>query len=216
MGLLSDLTLYVDSLKKRGGQTLGDLASDPVGLLSRNVSAYSESLPAMPGEAQSGLLNRPGLLDWGMNVAANNNPASGLLGTTKQFKYAPAYRPPTSTNMPKGFSEVGPPTKEHKFGTVAYGRPLTSQELDSFELLPLDPKHPRNVKKSYEGFKERFMNDFSESGVFDVKGRAVVTNSARPEGGFQVTYMDGAKPTGHEFFNDFDDLSRFVWGMTQE
>ena len=84
MGLLGDFTAYVDNLKRRGANTLGDLASDPVGLLSRNLSAFSESLPAAPDSVMpsgSGLLNRPGFQQWGMDVALNA-PTMGLLGHT--------------------------------------------------------------------------------------------------------------------------------------
>ena len=84
MGLLGDFTAYVDNLKRRGSNTLADLATNPLGLLSRNLSAFSESLPAAPDSVMpsgSGLLNRPGFQQWGMDVALNA-PTMGLLGPT--------------------------------------------------------------------------------------------------------------------------------------
>lgn len=39
MGLLGDFAAYIDNLKRRGMNTAKDLASDPMGLLGRNVSA---------------------------------------------------------------------------------------------------------------------------------------------------------------------------------
>ena len=84
MGLLGDLTAYIDNLKRRGSNTLADLATNPLGLLSRNLSAFSESLPAAPDSVMpsgSGLLNRPGFQQWGMDVALNA-PTMGLLGHT--------------------------------------------------------------------------------------------------------------------------------------
>lgn len=84
MGLLGDFTAYVDNLKRRGANTLADLATNPLGLLSRNLSAFSESLPAAPDSVMpsgSGLLNRPGFQQWGMDVALNA-PTMGLLGHT--------------------------------------------------------------------------------------------------------------------------------------
>src|SRR5574343_872610 len=84
MGLLGDLTAYIDNLKRRGANTLADLATNPLGLLSRNLSAFSESLPAAPDSVMpsgSGLLNRPGFQQWGMDVALNA-PTMGLLGHT--------------------------------------------------------------------------------------------------------------------------------------
>lgn len=82
MGLLSDFTAYVDSLKRRGANTARELVADPMGLLGRNVSAFSESLPAAPGEPQNEMLARPGMQDWATGVAMNA-PTMGLLGTTK-------------------------------------------------------------------------------------------------------------------------------------
>lgn len=73
MGLLGDLTAYIDNLKRRGSNTLADLATNPLGLLSRNLSAFSESLPAAPDSVMpsgGGLLNRPGFQQWGMDVGA--------------------------------------------------------------------------------------------------------------------------------------------------
>ena len=84
MGLLGDITAYIDNLKRRGSNTLADLATNPLGLLSRNLSAFSESLPAAPDSVMpsgSGLLNRPGFQQWGMDVALNA-PTMGLLGHT--------------------------------------------------------------------------------------------------------------------------------------
>lgn len=82
MGLLGDFTAYIDNLKRRGMNTAQELASDPMGLLGRNVSAFSESLPAAPGEPQNEMLARPGMQDWATGVAMNA-PTMGLLGATK-------------------------------------------------------------------------------------------------------------------------------------
>lgn len=81
MGLLSDFTAYVDSLKRRGANTAREFAADPMGLLGRNVSAFSESLPAAPGEPPNEMLARPGMQDWATGVAMNA--PMGLLGVTK-------------------------------------------------------------------------------------------------------------------------------------
>jgi hypothetical protein len=82
MGLLGDFAAYIDNLKRRGMNTAKDLASDPKGLLGRNISALSESLPAAPGEPPNEMLARPGMQDWATGVAMNA-PTMGLLGVTK-------------------------------------------------------------------------------------------------------------------------------------
>ena len=104
MGLLGDITAYIDNLKRRGSNTLADLATNPLGLLSRNLSAFSESLPAAPDSVMpdsSGLLNRPGFQQWGMDVALNA-PTMGLLGVTKG-KWKSAYHATTDSFDPSMF-----------------------------------------------------------------------------------------------------------------
>lgn len=101
MGLLSDFTAYVDSLKRRGANTAREFAADPVGLLGRNVSALSESLPAAPGEPPNEMLARPGMQDWATGVAMNA-PTMGLLGATKG-KWKDAYHGTKGTFNPPEF-----------------------------------------------------------------------------------------------------------------
>lgn len=152
-----------------------------------------------------------------MDNALNAGP-SGLLGTS--YKYAPKYRPPTAANMPSGISGIEPPNNQFKFGTVTYERPLSSREIESFELSPLDPKHPINIKADFGKWKDSFMNNFSESGAYEIKNKSgkrigLVSEDARGDAPFRVTMLDGDKPTGHLTFSDFDELSREVWGMTK-
>ena len=87
MGLLSDITAYIDSLKRTAGNTLRETASDPIGLLQMRLSQIAEQLPAypgkesvMPGVEGGGLLSRPNVVDWGQAVAMNANQPMGLLG----------------------------------------------------------------------------------------------------------------------------------------
>lgn len=95
MGLLSDITAYIDSLKRTAGNTLRETVSDPVGLLQMRLNQVAEQLPAypgkesvMPGGEGGGLLSRPNIVDWGQAVAMNANQPMGLLGVTKYAKTA--------------------------------------------------------------------------------------------------------------------------------
>ena len=119
MGLLGDFTAYIDNLKRRGSNTLADLATNPLGLLSRNLSAFSESLPAAPDSVMpsgSGLLNRPGFQQWGMDVALNA-PTIGLLGMTKpKPDYGITHRP---MNVDGGAAKLHDLTPA--FGEDVYG-----------------------------------------------------------------------------------------------
>lgn len=149
-----------------------------------------------------------------MGNAMNSITPIGVVG--QMFKYAPKYRPPTATNMPNGIKEIGGPTRENKFGTVSYERPLTSRELEQFELSALDPNHPTNIKKAFSDFKEKFMNEFSERGAFEIKrngSRVGLVTEDASGAPFRVTLMNGDSPTGHDTFDDFDELAKYVWGL---
>jgi hypothetical protein len=209
-GLLPYIFQRSDAFKR----TLRDAVSNPRGLLDLRG-----------GELQDVTNKLGGLLSGDPAREADasqvmDGMAGGLLGGTKLYKFAPEYRPANATNMPKGWVETGPASTEHKFGTVTYDRHLTPDELRQFELRPLDPSHPQNLKRDFENFHERFMNDFSGNGSYAVnKGNThyAVTESARPEGQWQVTAIDAktGAPTGHESFDDFDELSKYVWGLSR-
>lgn len=86
MSLLGDLAAYVDSLKRTAGNSLRDMVSDPIGLLSQRLAQVAESLPAHPDERSvmpeaAGLLGRPSMQDWATGIATQA-PTTGLLGHT--------------------------------------------------------------------------------------------------------------------------------------
>lgn len=138
----------------------------------------------------------------------------GLAAPTKRFEYAPMYRPPGHETVPAGFVEFGPPSQKHKFGTVVYDKPLSIKDEDAFELVPLDPNHPKNLKKEYDQFHADFQDKFSaQNETFEAvngKDRVIVTPSVRQDG-WQVTKFDGDIPTGHSEHSDFDELAREMW-----
>lgn len=136
----------------------------------------------------------------------------------KKYAYGMLYRKPSHSTLPEGFASFGPATAEHKFGTVEYNRPLSSQELDSFELVPLDPNHPRNIKKSFEDFQTRFVDEFSSSGeTYRSKENGLVVTPNLSGDGWQVTHFTkSGEPMGHEVITDFDELSRLVWSSERK
>jgi hypothetical protein len=214
MGLLDDALSWIDARKRYVANTAQDIYNDPgqgLGLLGTRIG----------DTIKQGAANQLNASDQYFSVIGDkgqalNTISSGLLGgggINSIYKYAPMYRPPTATNMPSGIVSIDGPNASGKFGTVSYDRPLTSKELQQFELTPLDQNHPANIKKDWEAFHQKFLNDFSESGVYEVPGKGVVTESARPEAPFQFTYIKNGTPQGHESFDDFDELSKFVWGM---
>jgi hypothetical protein len=84
MSLLGDLMIYADSLRRTAGNSLRDMVSDPIGLLSQRAAQVAESLPAHPDERSvmpeaAGLLGRPSMQDWATGIATQA-PTTGLLG----------------------------------------------------------------------------------------------------------------------------------------
>lgn len=206
MGLLD----YADAAGKRLSGLLGEM---PITQIIQG-RAEMPTLEGLLGALRAIPVFDSSVSDEFMSNTMNSITPIGVVGQV--FKYAPKYRPPTATNMPRGIKEIGGPTVGNKFGTVSYERPLTSRELEQYELTALDPNHPTNLKRAFSEFKEKFMNEFSERGAFEIKRNGarvgLVTEDASGSP-FRVTLMNGDSPTGHDTFEDFDELAKYVWGL---
>jgi len=147
----------------------------------------------------------------------------------KTYTYAPKYRPPGYATVPPGFTSIGPPTKEHPFGTVTYDKPITFKDEDAFELTPLDPRHPRNLAKARDEFVKKFRTKFEQTNgrytaEMTVKGaegqtlkkQIIVTPSTSKGVDWQLTYLTDGEPSGHLEFNDFDQLAQEVWLFSKQ
>jgi hypothetical protein len=80
-------------------------------------------------------------------------------------------------------------------------------------MEPLDPAHPWNVRKAFDGWKDQFTQKFLDQGeTYRVGKDIAVTPSTVPGQTWQLT-MFGAdgQPRGHVDLNDFDELARIVW-----
>jgi hypothetical protein len=134
-------------------------------------------------------------------------------GVKKSYQYAMRYRPPANATVPPGFREFGPQTAEYKFGTVVYDKPLSSKVLEEYEMVPLDPRHPLNLKRSFDEFSQQFMAKFADDGETfqSPSGDYIVTPSITGDGWQMTRFTLDGEAAGHEVFTDFDDLSRFVW-----
>lgn len=131
------------------------------------------------------------------------------------YEYAPMLRPFSAATVPPGF--VGT-RKDHRyrFGVVQYPKPLPMFELEKYDLVALDPKHPVNLRRAYAQFHQDVLDEFSAADRFVVEGRggrrAALTWSTRPGVEWQVTYFDGDEPTGHDDVNDFGDATKNLFG----
>jgi hypothetical protein len=162
------------------------------------------------GHTSDEVIRRSADLAGAMTLGAGAIPADDSLRAG--FKYATRYRPAGTATLPPGFKNIEPPRDKFKFGIAEYDKPLSASDIDKFELKPIDPRHPSNLKKSFEKFQDSFVNEFSEAGekYKSRNGDFLVTPNFEGDG-WQVTTFTDKTPTGHEVFEDFDELARFVW-----
>lgn len=133
----------------------------------------------------------------------------------KRYEYGVTLRPPTMGNVPGG--HLG--TREddcYNFGVVQYPKPLPTADVQHYDLVPLDPNDPVNLRRARDVFQALVLDEFSDQDIFVVENsrrRAVLTWSTRPDVEWQVTHFDGDTPTGHDDFTDFDRVVQFLFGF---
>jgi len=133
-----------------------------------------------------------------------------------QFTYAPTLRPAGFATVPAGFTEFGPPTDDYPHGTVSYARPLRSEDVEHFDLEPLDPDDPMIWKRAFQTYRDEVYRTFSKTKGFEQPrfngGRSTLTYSTRPNVKFQLTYWEADwTPTGHLDLQSFDEAADELW-----
>lgn len=134
----------------------------------------------------------------------------------KKYEYLAKLRPITIFTVPKGFSgqRRSKDPKRFPHGVVIYDKPLSRADVESFELAPLDPHDPINLRKISNLIVHEVMMKFSEKEYYVMPtnfGTMGLTISSRPGVEYQVTYFDKKmQPTGHEEFNDFGEAALFM------
>lgn len=137
---------------------------------------------------------------------------------SKLFEYGMALRPlDYGLSHLKGY--VGTRKSNlFKHGVVQYARHLTKGEVESYELVPLDPQWPANHKAGFNAFVQSVVNEFSDTGLYSYENvrrhtTLSLTESTRPGVDFQVTSFDEEmRPVGHRDYNDFGDAVGEFWG----
>ena len=131
-----------------------------------------------------------------------------------RHEYWMRYRPPGYATVPQGFTAFLSADTEHQFGGVVYDRPLAREDIERFQLIPADPRHPINLKADFERFHSDFMGAMATNGeTYRVGTDYLVAPSTVPGVSWQLTHFIDDVPTGHEDFDDFDELARRVWGL---
>lgn len=136
---------------------------------------------------------------------------------SKLFEYGMALRPlDYGLSHLKGY--IGTRKSNlFKHGVVQYSRHLTKGEVESYELVPLDPNWPPHLKAGFNAFVQSVVNAFSETGLYSYENKRgytlSLTESTRPGVDFQVTSFDEKmSPVGHRDYNDFDRAVAEFWG----
>lgn len=136
------------------------------------------------------------------------------------FSYRSPYRPVMSISqyLPKGWKLIDA-------NTFSVDKPLTFEQERQWELEPLDPEHPTNIKKRFDDFA----NDVRESldpyrgAEYTLKdGRKyLVSENVDPAGKdkypFRITHFNKeGTPTGHDVYQNFDEVIRALWAFKDE
>ena len=134
----------------------------------------------------------------------------------KRYEYGVTLRPPSRGNVPDGF--VGKRGDDgYNFGVVQYTKPLSRADVEHYNLVPIDPGDPANLRAARDAFHARVLDTFSDQDIFVVENdqrRGVLTWSTRPDVEWQLTYFDAkGVPTGHDDFNDFDKAVGALFGF---
>ena len=107
----------------------------------------------------------------GVSVAEETPPLAPAReqAPARRYQYAPQYRPPGFETLPPGWKIDAPPSKEHPFGVVSYDKPIKFKDEEIFQLTPLDPGHPKNIKKTIEGRRAKLAESLGDNDTFKAK-----------------------------------------------
>ena len=123
------------------------------------------------------------------------------------FEYQLQNRPVVLGSVPDG--RIGTRDDGSRFGVVQYDRPLTQEEQQRFELKPLDPQDPANIKAAHqaESAKIDFESEYGDKpfSITTPTGTMFYSPDIRRGGdAWRVTFLDkDGKPTGHIEFNEY-------------
>lgn len=164
--------------------------------------------PIEPGSSQP--VERPAASeDAPLSPAATGEGVSD----SKKYQYGLKYRPPEFA-APKGWNGVpNSKTEEFPHGVIEFDKPLSRKDIQDFQLEPLDPADPINVKKRFEMNRSKVMDAVVENGndTLSYKSRStgrtkILTPDTRNPGKFRITYFtEDGMPSGHEVYKDISD-----------
>lgn len=128
----------------------------------------------------------------------------------KKYRYRMQYRPPGFDTLPSGVPfTTEPASKENPFGVAVYDKPLPFKDEEAYQLEPLDPNHPKNIRKTVEARRGRIYEALSESDTVEgqMNGRVYVLgpDTRRPDKMRLTSFDPDGTPTGHMELGEISD-----------
>lgn len=122
------------------------------------------------------------------------------------YEYGLTLRPVSFATVPSGFKAFGKSDK-YPHGTVVYDKPLLRSAIEHFDLAPLDPRDPVNVRRRCEArmqyVYDRFVQDDVVRATYPNGTVLLLTRSTNGENPFRVTTIcANGVPSGHREYGD--------------
>src|ERR1017187_161328 len=137
----------------------------------------------------------------------------------KSLVYHSPLRPVMSISsyLPKGWKLHGDVKDVATHRTFSVQKPLTSEEVNQWELQPDDPQHPVNLKKEYTKFHDEVMDKYADKGALTFhtpQGDLILSETINDEKyPFRITrFTKDGTPSGHSTFTDFSEVTRHLFG----
>ena len=142
--------------------------------------------------------------------------AHGASKPAKTYQYKMLYRPPQFA-APKGWRFVeGSVNNENKFGVIEFDKPLSRSDIESFQLEPLDPADPINVKKRNDALRQEVINNLSDRDTLAYIDRhtgriSMLSPDPRKPGKFRITrFENDGTPSGHDEYSDLQEAIKYA------
>lgn len=128
----------------------------------------------------------------------------------KKYRYRMQYRPAGFDTLPSGVPfTTEPASKENPFGVAVYDKPLPFKDEEAYQLEPLDPNHPKNIRKTVEARRGRIYEALSERDTVEgqMNGRVYVLgpDTRRPDKMRLTSFDPDGTPTGHMELGEISD-----------
>jgi hypothetical protein len=136
----------------------------------------------------------------------------------RSYEYALRGHPLAGELAPAGFT-CWRQDAQYRYGVVCYRWPLSRELIEEFDLQPLDPADPINVRIRNQARRKMLRAQFGKHKAIEGHDcaaphiRLLLTLNMRESGApFRVTFFEHDLPTGHCECRDFNEAVSFFIG----